>query len=262
MTIESLEEQLKRRISERITLVGRGIDRFLVNTPFSFDDGDALTIFLYRDGSEWLLTDEGKTFMHLSYDVDLGDLEEGNRAKIVSETLAMFSVQNRTGRLVVPIVENNYADALYSFIQAILRISDAAFLSRDHVRSTFMHDVQQLVTKAVDGPRLTASWHHPSQDPEGKYIVDYRVNSMSRPLFIFALNSDARVSVATISLLQFEKWEVPHRAVGLFEDQTIISRQVLARFSDVCERQFSSLTGGNQGRITDYLMNEILMEEA
>jgi hypothetical protein len=79
---------------------------------------------------------------------------------------------------------------------------------------------------------------------------------MEKPLYIFALPSDDRVSVATIALLQFERWGLGFRSLGIFEDQEQTSRKVLARFSDVCEKQFSSLSA-NKDRIAKFLCDVV-----
>ena len=47
--------------------------------------------------------------------------------------------------------------------------------------------------------------------------------------------------------------------MAVFEDQESINRKVLARFSDVCDKQFSSL-GTNRNRIERYLQ-EILQDQ-
>ena len=74
--------------------------------------------------------------------------------------------------------------------------------------------------------------------------------------FFHGLASDGRTRDATIALLHFEKWDLKFRSLAIFEDQESINRKVLARFSDVCEKQFSSLTA-NRDRITRFLQESI-----
>ena len=100
--------------------------------------------------------------------------------------------------------------------------------------------------------RRVFDWHDGQHDPEGKYAVDCRINGMPRPIFVHALLNDAQTRDATITLHQFEKWDVPFSSLAVFSDQESITRKVLARFSDVCDKQFSSLNS-NQDRIERFI---------
>ena len=256
MTVQTVAHDFHAKVSAKVRLAGEGVDRYRVFTPFLFEDGDHLSIVLKREGARWVLSDEAHTYMHLTYDLDERDLQRGTRQQIISNALSTFQIEDRDGELVLAVPDERYGDALYSFIQALLKISAVSFLSRERVRSTFMEDFRDLLSEVAPEERRDFDWSDPEHDPSGMYPVDCRINGMSRPLFVHGLASDGKTRDATIALLRFEKWDLKFRSLAIFEDQESINRKVLARFSDVCEKQFSSLTA-NRDRITRFLQVSI-----
>ncbi|MGD0073509.1 MAG: DUF1828 domain-containing protein, partial [Candidatus Binataceae bacterium] len=206
------------------------MDRYVVDVPLTFEDGDRLPVVLKREDGGWILTDEGHTFMQLTYDLEEADLQEGNRKEIIDRTLLASRLRNRQGELVLPIEDERFGDSLYTFIQALIKIDDVRYLSRERVRSTFIEDVKRFVDRVIPLPRRIYKWHDQQKDPQGNYEVDYRIENATKPLLVFALDSENKVSVATISLHTFEKWGLAFDSVGIFKDQESINRKVLARF--------------------------------
>ena len=256
MTIENIERDFRDKVCEKLKIASEGINRYRIFTPFLFEDGDHLSIILKRENGMWTLSDEGHTYMHLTYDLDEKDLQRGTRQKIINNALSVFSVQDREGELIISIIDDRYGDALYSFVQALLRITDITYLSRERVRSTFIEDFRAFMEETVPLNRREFDWHDSNHDPGGKYLIDCRINGMERPLFVQALSNDDKTRDATITLLQFEKWGIPFRSLAVFENQEDINRKVLARYSDVCEKQFSSLVV-NRDRIKRFIEDSI-----
>ena len=207
---------------------------------------------LRKEGGGWLLSDEGHTYMHLTYDMEERDLQQGTRQKIITNALTAFAVDDHDGELVLSIPDERYGDALYTFVQALLRIADVSFLNREQVRSTFMDDFRGFMEEQVDEAHRSFNWTDPQHDPEGNYVVDCRINSNTRPTLVYALPNDDKVRDATIGLLKFESWGLDFRSVGIYESQEDVNRKVLARFSDVVGKQFSSLAASRE-RIAGYL---------
>ena len=256
MDIITIEKDFREKVCDKIKIVPEGKERFRIFTPFMFEDGDHLVSILKKLDRGWFISDEGHTYMHLSYDLDIKDLERGTRQKIIESAVSMLNIEDEDGELIATIENGAYGDALYSFIQGVLKISDVSYLSRERVRSTFMEDFKTYISEKVPENRRIFNYFDKKYDPEAKYSVDCMVNGSKPPLFILAIPNDDKCRDTTISLLQFEKWNISFLSVAIFEEQETINRKVLARFSDVCEKQFSSLYY-NKDRIEKYLRNRM-----
>ncbi len=123
MLIDRIEREFRERVSDEVRLIAEGAGRYLIFTPFCFSDGDHLTILLKRDGPRWVLSDGAHTFMRLSFDIDEQELLRGPRQKIIAKTLDEFRIEDRDGELLLELSDEQYGDALNSFIQALLTIT-------------------------------------------------------------------------------------------------------------------------------------------
>ncbi len=252
MNTQIIESEFRQRVGEQVRLIEEGYSRYRVFTPFLFPDGDHLSIVLKPIGNEQVLSDEGNTLMRLTYEIEYRDLLRGARQKIIENTIASFGVVNQEGELLIYIRDEAYGDALFNLVQSLIKISDVTYLQRERIKSTFFEDFRHVIEESVPQDRRQFDFHDPIRDPEGNYQVDCRINGMSMPLYVFAIPNDNRCRDVTITLHQYERWGINFQSLAVFEDQQLISRPVLARFSDVGGKQFSSLAS-NRDRIQKYL---------
>ena len=77
MNADQIVRDFQDKVCVKLSLRSEGIDRFRVSAPFMFEDGDHLVVVLKDESGQWFLSDEGHTYMHLTYDVDEQDLHRG-----------------------------------------------------------------------------------------------------------------------------------------------------------------------------------------
>jgi hypothetical protein len=205
MNQSEIERAFKESVCDEVELSPEGIDRYLVHVPFTFADGDHYVVLLKRDDGQWALSDEGHTFMHVSYEVP--EFDRGTRRAIIDRVLAGLGIEDRQGELRLRIPEGRYGDALFSYLQAITRITDVSFLARERVRTTFVEDFQELVQQAAASRLVEFSYAHPIHDPERRYAVDARINgAVERQVLAFAIGNDDQCRDATITLYRWESY--------------------------------------------------------
>lgn len=259
MNLNAIQDSFQLTVSKSVQITPQGIDRYQVFTPFHFDDGDHFVIILKKNAQgNWIITDEGHTYMHMSYNMSLSSLNRGKRNQIIESALQKHNIQEQDGRIFADVKSLAHAgNVFYSFVQCLINITDVSYLDQERdLPSTFMEDFKAFISKTIDPARFEFEYIDRRRDPDGKYPVDCRVNGMSCPLFLYAINNDNKCRDTTISILQFQRWGQPFLTLGIFEDQEQIIRKVLARFTDVCDRQFSSLAT-NKERIRDFLTKRI-----
>lgn len=258
MDIQTLTKDVQLTIGSQVRIEPEGKERYVVLTPFTRDDGDHFNIVLKDTpgSSKWLLTDEGETLMHLSYWMDYASLKKGKRQEILERVLGQYGVENRDGELRIETGYSEISSAVFTFLQTLTRITDITYLSRENVRATFIEDFREFMRRTVPGDRLNFDYHHPRFDRQKIYPVDAVVNHRSVPLYVFAISNNDRCRDVTINLHTYKAWKIPFQSIAIFEDQKSISRDVLARFSDVADKQFSSLVS-SEPQIELYLKDKL-----
>ena len=243
-TVVSFAEQFRSAICREIELAEDSPDRYVVDVPFMFDDGDHYVIIAEHDGKGWTLTDEGHTLMHLSY--TMPKFNNKRPKEIIDRVLRMHGVENERGELRKPFKPEHAADALFGFAQAITQVMDTAFLAqRERVAATagvlanaaepsFKEEFRSVVRSAGRAWHVDSNYVHPRHDPTGLYPVDARVNGVEHAqVLIFALSNDTGCQLATITQNRWREWGEQFHSVGIFPNPDVVSRDVLIRFADV-----------------------------
>jgi hypothetical protein len=256
MELNKVQKDFKEKVSSEIGLFPEGLFRYVITHPFTFDDGDHYVIVLKKIGDKWLLTDEGHTLMHLSYeDLDLG---RGGYREVIENTVSAYSLHNHQGELILPVPETRFGDSLFSFIQALIKISDVKYLQRERIRSLFMEEFKGFLSETIPQPYREFDYSEPEKDPLHVYTIDCLLKAKRKPVFIFGITGDSKCQTSTNMIYWWEKQRDSFDVMAVFENQEDINRKILARFSDVCGRQFSNLAT-NKDRIKGFI-NEALVQ--
>ena len=238
-----LEKTLCERLCAKVAVHKRDDGTLMLDTPFTFPDGDQYPIYLTetRTGGV-VLSDQGHTLMHISYEHDVDAFLEGTRAALLEQVVREAGMRERAGVFSVEVAPEQLAEAVFQFGQALTKVYDLTFLSRAHVASTFYEDPKATLFSMIDAEDIEADYAPPDIPDGNSYRVDYRLwGRRERPVFLYGVPNRDKARLTTIMLLHFLLHKLSFESVIVFEDQQEIPRHDLARLTNVADTAVASL---------------------
>ena len=127
-----LERALSESLRARVRVHVRDDGVFMLDTPFTFPDGDSYPIYLSENGTgSVILSDRGHTLMHMSYEHDVDALYDGARAALREQIVRESDIEEEDGVFTVETPPDRIADTLFRFGQALTKIYALSFFSRE-----------------------------------------------------------------------------------------------------------------------------------
>lgn len=280
MSFSEIARDLQAQIRESVYVEAGENGRHYIATPFVFGDGDQPVIALIPHDSGWMLSDLGNTMFRLGFQLDSDAMLTPDSQRRLHSALSMAGISRRDDELTKPLQNGNYADALFDFIHALLKIdelgdfgtalsalpapirhqcpadSDAPVGAR---RPQIRTVVSELLGAVLPAKRVSRNWHDPEWDHNKEYPVDFRINGMRKPLFLHALGSNSHAMDATITVYRFNDQHVDGRHVAIFRDDTRLNQRVKAKLEAVCDESFGNLERQSSA-IQEFLRKETVDE--
>lgn len=117
-----------------------------ITTPYLDRHNDNLDIFVTRDGSGYLITDDG--YMIGDLESSGCDATEGKRRDCLDSILNGYGVELDGERLIAHTDRSGFANRKHGFIQAMQAIDDLFYTSKAGTRSLFMEDVSDWLQES------------------------------------------------------------------------------------------------------------------
>ena len=238
-----LEKALCERLCASVLIHRRDDGVLMLDTPFTFPDGDSYPIYLSETpAGRVILSDRGHTLMHISYEHDVDTFFDGARSALREQIVLEAGILENEGVFSVEAQPDRIADALFQFGQAMTKIHDLTFLSRERVASTFYEDLKALLLEIIDEEKIEADYI-PLDVPNGNnYPVDYRFEGREgTSVFLYGVPNRDKARLTTIMLSHFLLHDLSFESIIVFDDQQEISRRDLARLTNVAGTAVASL---------------------
>lgn len=137
--VNNLMDRYTRWLRDK-TVVRQATDDWVeITTPYLDRHNDYVQLYVRKEGSRFVLSDDGYTLADL---VQSGcRLDSDKRQQILTTTLNGFGVKNNNGRLEVLAGAEAFCPKKHDLVQAILAVNDLFYLASPTVLSLFKEDV-------------------------------------------------------------------------------------------------------------------------
>jgi hypothetical protein len=245
MSIDVKETQalLCAHLCSRIRIMERKNGVLMLDTPFSYPDGDRYPIYMRETPTGGIrLSDGGHTFMHLSYENEVGSFREGTRDRLLEHILGETGLNEEEGEFYIETSMDGLAESVFYLGQGLTKIYDLVFLSRARVSSTFYEDLSNVLTAIISEEKISRDYVYPGMENADDYPIDYSSPGISGdPLFVLGVPNLDKARLATITLEHLLRYKAKFDSILIFANQQEIPRKDLARLTNVGGEMVASL---------------------
>lgn len=243
LDLAGINERLCRGLCGRVRLVERPNGRTMLETPFTFPDGDGYPVYVEPTRTGGIrLGDGGNTLMRLSYETEVDGIRRGARARLLEQVLRENGIEEDRGEFYLESSLDSVGDAVFRFGQGVTRIHDILFLNRGRVSNDFYEKLQRILKEILPPERIEEDYLEARLPAAEDYRIDYHVPRTSGDsLFVFGIANRDKARLTTIILERLLRHDIPFDSLLVFDDQQQVPRRDLARLSNVGGEMVASL---------------------
>jgi Domain of unknown function DUF1828 len=228
-----LSTQLKKSLCDSWMIREDSPSEWTVSTPFLFEDGDGLPVFVRLQDNGWSIRDYGMTCSHLFFD-DF-NATESRMARILQLIEKAGAKLDATNEIAMQLLGPPDAYQIADFLTLLNQVQGIALTSqieRDQTR--YITQVRQTIESHLVLPDFDENWTPPQlvEQTKAKYRADLRVGTTSNnSIVLFLASTSDKANVSSLSIHRFKQLGLPLLPVLAYHPEKVASEAVY-RFQD------------------------------
>lgn len=251
MNISEIRASLRHAMSGELYFHERrpGIHQLLI--PIMHEDGDMVDVYIQNSpkGEGYVrVCDFGMTLMRLSYTFEIST---ATRERILDSILINNGVEQREGNLYLDAPVNLLYQSILQFAGCVQKVCNMRYWKRETVRSAFYDDLGDYVTTQMK--RFSPAQDHAPLEQYAIFSVDWFLEHNSRSLYVFGIMGDDKAKNVAISLLEFQKAQLPFISLVVHEDMEELGKRASLYLTKNADIQYPALDDFREKAVDDIL---------
>jgi len=250
MVTADIIAMMRSKVADELSFDQENRNRIAVHTPFMYQDGDHCSFLAVRSATgNWHLTDEGEVISHAGYSGI--DLLAEDRISRFHETTDFYGLRESRRELLLPVENDDFGSAFFTFSQACLDLVQLAKLppeKKERKTSDFRAVVRDLIGSVISASSIEERWYDPNLDPDRVYPVDMRIRGKERPLYVYGITNEMHCLISAVSYLHHATRGAKFTGVAIFNDAEAISRRSRLPLIESADVTFPSMSCADEIR--------------
>lgn len=241
MNASELQTELCHALCGIVSVREAATNLWRVDTPWTFPDGDSYVLYVSLSPTGGLrISDQGLTFMRMSYDGELSRFREGTRGTLLGQIVADAGLAEDDGEFFLDLPREQLAIGVLRMGQALTRLHDLTFLNRTRGENTFYEDLRQRLIDLVGKEKLSENYIIKNLANAENYPVDFFISGGSTPLYLFGVPNRDKARLATIVLQHLIASHLNFESMVIFRNTQDMPRKDMDRLMNAANDMIAS----------------------